>query len=113
MSLDQTTQKLSARSRIGTIILFCLCLSACVATPAPGFSDAKRADVTRDGLDFTVFYTQDRVEVIRIGFAKPSRNKAIIATMTALVSEVTGCTPVEGSLTGNSDEMHGAITCDK
>ena len=48
------------------LLLFVL-LSACGASPAPEFFGAKRVDVTRDGRQYTVFFTDRRVEVIRLG----------------------------------------------
>ena len=86
-------------------------MAACGAQPAPEFFAAKRADVTRDGRAFTVFYTDTRVEVIRLGHAARGDHQAIRATMIALIPEVTGCTPNESTLHGDSGEMRGSIRC--
>lgn len=94
-------------------ILLCLslALTACGAQPAPEFFAAKRADVSRDGRSYTVYYTDKRVEVIRLGYATRGAHRDIRATMIALIPEVTGCKLVESTLQGDSGEMRGSIRC--
>jgi len=86
-------------------------LAACGAQPAPEFFGANRSDVTRDGRQYTVFHTEKRVEVIRLGYAVRGQHRAIRATMIALIPEVTGCKLVTSTLQGDSGEMRGAIRC--
>jgi hypothetical protein len=88
-------------------------LAACGAQPAPEFLLAKRADVTRDGRQYTVFFTEKRAEVIRLGYARRGEHQAIRAQMITLIPEVTGCKLREASLQGDSGEMRGSITCPK
>ncbi len=88
-------------------------LASCGAQPAPEFLRATRSDVTRDGRQYTVYYTQKRVEVIRLGYATRGEHQAIRAQMITLIPEVTGCRLVESSLQGDSGEMRGSITCPK
>lgn len=90
-----------------------LFLIACGAQPAPEFFNAKRADVMRDGRQYTVFYTENRVEVIRLGYAKRGEHQVIRTTMITLIPEVTGCKLNERSLQGDSGEMRGSIRCPK
>ncbi len=90
-----------------------LLLSACGAQPAPEFFNATRNDVTRDGRNYTVFHTENRVEIIRLGYAGRGEHQAIRATMIALIPEVTGCTLNDRSLQGDSGEMRGSIRCPK
>lgn len=92
-------------------LLLPLILAACGASPAPEFFNAKRADVTRDGRQYTVFYTEKRVEVIRLGYAARGQHQAIRAQMIALIPEVTGCKLNTATLTGDSGEMRGSIRC--
>ncbi len=92
-------------------IVFLLFLGACGAQPAPEFFAATRADVSRGGRQYTVFHTQNRVEVIRLGYARRGDHQAIRATMIALIPEVTGCRLIETSLQGDSGEMRGSIRC--
>lgn len=92
------------------LLLFVL-LSACGASPAPEFFGAKRVDVTRDGRQYTVFFTDRRVEVIRLGYAKRGEHQGIRAQMITLIPEVTGCNVNERSLQGDSGEMRGSIRC--
>ena len=88
-----------------------LLLAACGAQPAPEFFAAKRVDAIRDGRSYTVFYTDKRVEVIRLGYARRGEHQAIRAAMIALIPEVTGCKLVESTLQGDSGEMRGSIRC--
>ncbi len=91
----------------------CLFLTACGAQPAPQFIGATRTDVTRDGRGYTVFQKDNRVEVIRLGYARPGEHQAIRATMISLIPQVTGCALVESSLQGDSGEMRGRLRCPK
>ena len=91
-------------------ILFFL-LAGCGAQPAPEFFNATRVDVTRAGRQYTVFFTEKRVEVIRQGYAHRGEHYAIRADMLALIPEVTGCKLNEASLQGDSGEMRGSIRC--
>lgn len=86
-------------------------LAACGAQPAPEFFGAKRVDVTRDGRSYTVYHTDSRVEVIRLGYATRGQHQAIRDTMVALIPEVTGCKLVDATLKGDSGEMRGSIRC--
>lgn len=91
--------------------LLVFALSACGAQPAPEFFNAARVDVTRDGRNYTVYHTDKRVEVIRLGYAGRGSHQAIRANMIALIPEVTGCRLIESSLQGDSGEMRGSIRC--
>jgi hypothetical protein len=92
-------------------ILLLSLLAACGASPAPEFFNAKRTDVTRDGRQYTVFQTDKRVEVIRLGYAHRGEHQAIRAQMIALIPEVTGCSLKDNTLQGDSGEMRGSIRC--
>ena len=86
-------------------------LAACGAQPAPVLIGAQRADVTRDGRQYTVFWTAKLVEVIRLGYARNGEHAGIRQVMLALIPEVTHCKLSETSLTGDSGELRGRITC--
>ena len=86
-------------------------LVGCGAQPAPEFFQAQRRDVVRDGRTYTVYHTDKRVEVIRLGYAARGSHQAIRATMIGLIPEVTGCRLVESTLQGDSGEMRGSISC--
>lgn len=94
-----------------SLLSLTLLLMACGAQPAPEFIGASRIDVTRGGRAYVVFRKERRVEVIRLGRAKPGEHQEIRATMIALIPEVTGCKLVETSLQGDSGEMRGTIRC--
>lgn len=97
-------------TRLFALLALCA-LAACGAQPAPEFFAAQRVDVSRDGRSFTVFHTDKRVEVIRLGYAPRGAHQSIRATMIALIPEVTGCTLVDSTLQGDSGEMRGSIRC--
>ena len=88
-----------------------LILTGCEAQPTPLMIGSQRVDVTRDGRQYTVFYTEKAVEVIRLGYATGDEHAGIRATMIALIPEVTHCKLTESTLTGDSGEMRGAISC--
>jgi hypothetical protein len=86
-------------------------LSACGASPAPEFFGAKRTDITVNGRAYTVFQKEERVEVIRLGYAKRGEHQEIRATMIELIPRVTGCRLRENTLQGDSGEMRGSLSC--
>lgn len=92
-------------------ILLALFLAACGAQPAPEFFGAQKTEVTRAGRQYVVYQKGERVEIIRLGYAKRGEHQAIRATMIALAEEVTGCKLREKSLQGDSGEMRGSLTC--
>lgn len=88
-----------------------LILSACGAQPAPQMLGAVRTDVSRDGRSYTVFHKDNRVEVIRLGYARRGEHEAIRDTMIALVPKVTGCAILPASVQGDSGEMRARLRC--
>lgn len=88
-----------------------LVLAACGAQPAPHMFGAERFDAHRDGHDYVVYLKGDRVEIIRLGYARRGAHQAIRATMVTLVPELTGCRLRETSLQGDSGEMRGLVSC--
>lgn len=92
-------------------LALCLILAACGAQPAPQFMGATRTEVVRDGRTYVVFQKGNRVEVIRLGYARGGEHAGIRATMIDLIPEVTGCMLIETSLQGDSGEMRGSLRC--
>lgn len=74
---------------------------------------AERFEATVDGRDYVVFLKGDRVEVIRLGYARRGEHQQIRATMLDLVPRLTGCRRRETSVQGDSGEMRGLVTCAK
>ena len=83
----------------------------CGAQPAPHMMGAKRYEVQRGGFTFVVFKKGLWVEVVRLGWARPGQHQAIRAMMVDVIPEVTGCTIIPASLTGDSGEMRGELHC--
>ena len=88
-------------------------LAACGASPAPEFMGATRTDVNLNGRDYTVFQKGERVEVIRLGYARRGEHQEIRATMIELIPRVTGCKLRDSTLEGDSGEMRGSLDCPK
>ena len=86
-------------------------LAACGAQPSPMMIGAQRQDVVVAGRSYTVFWTRTMVEVIRLGWAANGEHQGIRATMLDLAATVTGCKLNATSMTGDSGEMRGRITC--
>jgi hypothetical protein len=93
------------------VLVATLLLAACGASPAPEFMGAKRTEITVNGRNFVVYQKGERVEVIRLGYAKRGEHQAIRATMIELVPVVTGCKLRESSVTGDSGEMRASVSC--
>jgi hypothetical protein len=87
-----------------------LFLAAC-ASPAVEFMNATRTDTTVNGRNYTVFQKGERVEVIRLGYARRGEHQEIRATMIELIPVVTGCKLRENTLQGDSGEMRGSLDC--
>lgn len=93
------------------ILVLFLILSACGAQPAPEMWWSERRDLTVEGRDYTLFFTESRVEVIRRGWASRGEHQAIRAAMINMIEPVTGCRLVTSTLMGDSGEMRGSIAC--
>ena len=100
------------KHRIAPLALI-ITLAACGAQPAPEFFGAQRVDTSVNGRNYTVFFTDDRVEVIRLGYAVRGEHEGIRADMIGLIPQVTGCKLNETSLKGDSGEMRASIRCPK
>ncbi|MCU0828342.1 MAG: hypothetical protein MUE52_13265 [Tabrizicola sp.] len=88
-------------------------LAGCGASPAPEFMNATRTDISVNGRNYTVFQKGERVEVIRLGYARRGEHQEIRATMIELIPRVTGCKLRDSTLQGDSGEMRGSLDCPK
>jgi hypothetical protein len=91
--------------------LLLLILAACGAQPAPQMFGAERFTASRAGHDYVLYRKGNLFEIIRLGYVRPGGHQAVRATMLALVPELTGCTPLDGTVTGDSGEMRGRLRC--
>jgi hypothetical protein len=92
-------------------LAFILPLTACGAQPAPEFFGAQRENVSYNGRNYTVYFTDTRVEVIRMGRAMRGEHAGIYADMIDLIPMATGCVANEKSMRGDSGEIRGSIRC--
>ena len=92
-------------------LLALLLLTACAASPDPALLDAQSRTVSRNGRDYTVWWTAMDFEIIRHGWASPGQHGQIRADMLTLVPQVTGCPILASAVMGDSGEMHGPLTC--
>ena len=97
--------------RSSPLIVLAIVLAGCGASPAPEFMGATRTDITVSGRAYTVFQKGERVEVIRLGYARRGEHQEIRATMIELIPTVTGCKLKEKTLQGDSGEMRGSLSC--
>ncbi len=88
-----------------------LFLAACAASPATEFIGAQRTEVTRGGRTYVVYQREERVEVIRLGYARRGEHAGIRAEMIEIIQQVTGCALNQSSLQGDSGEMRGSLRC--
>lgn len=95
---------------INTLIIM-LFMAACGPQPAPMLMGGKRIDLQEGGRDYTVYYTENAVEIIRLGWASRAEHAAIRQTMISLIPKATGCKLSDSGLTGDSGEMRGRINC--
>lgn len=93
------------------IILTCLLLTACTASPNVTFIGTPGVEVSADGRSYTVWRRDKKFEVVRHGWAKLSERDDIMATMLDVVAQVTGCRP--HYISGDSGEMRGTLSACK
>ena len=95
--------------------LSALALVAACASPAPEFFGATRSEVTLSGIDFVVFHTDDRAEVVRMGYLSRPARAAVPALMVQAAEQVSGCKVRKGSfetsIQGDTGEARMDLTC--
>ncbi len=96
------------------ILLLCLLITGCGASPAPQFFGAVRHDLTLEGIDFTVFHKDDRAEVIRLGYLSRAARDRVPRLMRQAVEQATGCR-IRGDLVtklpGDTGEARARLDC--
>ncbi|MGL4310466.1 MAG: hypothetical protein ACRCSU_08255 [Paracoccaceae bacterium] len=87
-------------------------LTAC-ASPAPEFMGAQEIRITRGGRDFAVFRQGNRAEAIRLGYATLPERQGMVAMLVSVMAEATGCTPIPGTVEGDTSEIRARLRCPK
>lgn len=96
---------------INFLLLSFSCLASCGAQPSPAMYGGERTEVMRDGRQYVLFLKENKVEVIRLGYATRGEHAGIRQTMVALIPEITGCVVNEGSIQGDSGLIRGTVSC--
>jgi hypothetical protein len=92
------------------VLALVLCLAAC-DSPAPAMMGATRHEVEHDGRTYVVYHLDNRVEVIRMGYAGFGAQRAVLAGYPEVVEAATGCRLIPSSVRGDSGEMRGRVSC--
>ena len=96
------------------LIPLILLLAAC-ASPAPGYFNATRHDITLQGIDFTVFHDGTSAEVIRHGYLTRRERGVVPELMVQAAEKTTGCRVIPNSLRsripGDTGEARVALDC--
>ena len=95
------------------LIPLILLLAAC-ASPAPGYFNATRDDITLQGIDFTVFHDGNSAEVIRLGYLSRRERDFVPTLMVEAAEKTTGCRAIPNSLRTRipGDTGEGRVTLD-
>lgn len=90
------------------------CLAAC-ASPAPEFFGTNRQELREGGIDFVVFWSASRAEVVRMGYLARAERPAVPALMIRAAERATGCRVIPGSvvtgLPGDTGEARFDLDC--
>ena len=95
------------RAVLSLIVFLC----ACSQSPSPGLIDATKSDVSVDGRNFSVYFTDTQFEIVRHGWAAAGEHEGIRENMLAVVSQATGCRLIDRTVTGDSGVMRGSLSC--
>lgn len=72
---------------------------------------AQKQTVTVDGSTFDVRRKDDKVEVIRTNMEAVFSLRSMIPRASEAVKQATGCTPKDGTWTGDQAVMHVRVDC--
>jgi hypothetical protein len=96
-------------------VLASLIVLAACASPAPEFFGATRSEVELSGIRFVVFHTDDRAEVVRLGYLTRAERAPVPALMIRAAEQVTGCrvrpSSVRTGLPGDTGEARMNLDC--
>jgi len=92
-----------------------LSLLAACASPAPQFFGANRQELREGGIDFVVYWTTGRAEVVRMGYLARADRSAVPALMIRAAERASGCRAIPGSvitgLPGDTGEARFDLDC--
>ena len=91
-------------------VVFILYLAGC-DTASLGYMGVEAETVTVEGSTFDVRRKENEVELLRTNTEFAPTLRSIIPRAGRAVTEVTGCTPVDGTWTGDAAMMRVAIAC--
>jgi len=94
-----------------SLSLICVLLVGGCNTGSPAFMAISAETVTIEESTFDVRRKDDYVELVRTNAEFGATLRTIIPRAGRAVTEVTGCTPVDGTWTGDAAMMRVAIDC--
>jgi hypothetical protein len=92
---------------IAAILFFAAC-----DTASPGYMGIEAQTVTVGQSTFDVRRKENEVELVRTNAEFAPSLRSVIPRAARAVTQVTGCTPVNGTWTGDAALMRVAISCE-
>jgi len=89
-----------------------LCVLFGCDSPSPGLNRGEQFMIQIDGTRFTVWKDQDKVEVIRHGFARHSDQSRLKGMMAQAAETATGCALHPHSIEGDTGVLRARLACD-
>lgn len=90
--------------------LLLLALAAC-DSPSPLMQGGTRYEQTLDGYRFTIWRKDNRVEIIRHGYAPRAHQTGLKDSMASATTRATGCTLIPSSIEGDTGVLRAQLTC--
>lgn len=89
-----------------------LCVLLGCDSPSPGMSRGAQSEVFIDGTRFTVWRQDDKVEVIRHGFARRGDQSRLKDLMAQAAQTASGCPLRAHSIEGDTGVLRARLVCD-
>lgn len=91
-------------------VLIVIGLSGCMVA-GPGLGDATRRDLTYEGIEYAVHYTEDRAQIDRLTIGGPALQRRARAAMPRVMEIASGCKVDRDSLAGDSNMSRADLRC--
>ena len=91
--------------------LFLCSLAAC-DSPSPAVRWDAHYETRLAGVSFSIWQRDDRIEIIRHGFARPSEQARLKGLMIKAAETSTGCALRQNSIDGDTGVLRARLECD-